>query len=233
MIDFEQLKNVGNDPLYGSHMLCDGWTIWAGDKFKGIIAQCQQRLNVALTFCHKYECAVDVGACYGLYSYYLSHRFGKVYAFEPFVKNVEAIKANLHLFSSASRFVLEPYGLSDKEEGMQIITGPEGGLTTYYKDEGVCQFRTLDSLNLNPDFLKIDAEGMDLKVLKGAEETLKRSKPVIMIEDTRTNTKKERAKREHSEWYEEGQIPEYLQTFGYLPRAKIGIDWVYSVEPSK
>ena len=50
------------------------------------------------------------------------------------------------------------------------------------------KIRTLDSFNLsNISFIKIDVEGYELNLLKGAYETIKRDKPVIFIEKTLTN----------------------------------------------
>ena len=46
---------------------------------------------------------------------------------------------------------------------------------------------TLDSLNYNDvDYIKIDTEGHELKVLQGCEETLKRTHPVIVLEQNDT-----------------------------------------------
>ena len=45
--------------------------------------------------------------------------------------------------------------------------------------------RTLDSFNIKEDrvdLLKIDVEGMDNEVLTGSEKTIKKYKPIIMIE---------------------------------------------------
>jgi FkbM family methyltransferase len=44
------------------------------------------------------------------------------------------------------------------------------------------QVRTLDGFGFVPDFIKIDVEGSELDVLHGAETTLERSKPVLLIE---------------------------------------------------
>jgi FkbM family methyltransferase len=61
--------------------------------------------------------------------------------------------------------------------------------TLYFYDPGRvsvsehrCEVVTLDSLGLAPSFLKIDIEGYEFEMLKGAVETLKRHEPAILIE---------------------------------------------------
>ncbi len=44
--------------------------------------------------------------------------------------------------------------------------------------------RTLDSFTLKPDFIKIDVEGAEARVLAGATDTLKRNRPIIMAENS-------------------------------------------------
>ena len=47
---------------------------------------------------------------------------------------------------------------------------------------------SIDSLNLpRVDFIKIDVEGMELDVLKGAKQTLRRCEPMMLIEHIKTN----------------------------------------------
>jgi FkbM family methyltransferase len=48
--------------------------------------------------------------------------------------------------------------------------------------EQVIQLRRLDELQLRPDFVKIDVEGGELAVLRGAEHTIRSCLPVLMIE---------------------------------------------------
>jgi len=51
------------------------------------------------------------------------------------------------------------------------------------------QITTLDSFEFtNIDFIKIDVEGYQLKVIKGAEQTILKHKPYILIEDNCKNT---------------------------------------------
>ena len=44
------------------------------------------------------------------------------------------------------------------------------------------QVRDLDRFRLAPDFIKIDVEGSELAVLKGAERTLQENRPALLIE---------------------------------------------------
>jgi FkbM family methyltransferase len=41
---------------------------------------------------------------------------------------------------------------------------------------------TLDSFNLQPEFIKIDVEGFEYQVLLGSQETIKTNRPILLIE---------------------------------------------------
>lgn len=52
----------------------------------------------------------------------------------------------------------------------------------------VVQLKTIDSFNLQRvDLIKIDVEGMEIDVLNGAKETIKRCKPIMIIEIIKTD----------------------------------------------
>ncbi len=46
-----------------------------------------------------------------------------------------------------------------------------------------CVVRTLDEFGVNPVFIKIDVQGFEYEVLKGAASTLARAEPLLLIED--------------------------------------------------
>jgi FkbM family methyltransferase len=49
-------------------------------------------------------------------------------------------------------------------------------------DEAVCSITTLDSENLAPGLIKIDVQGTEGKVIRGALNTIERYKPVVLVE---------------------------------------------------
>ncbi|ELR73171.1 Methyltransferase FkbM [Fulvivirga imtechensis AK7] len=48
--------------------------------------------------------------------------------------------------------------------------------------EITCGIKRLDEYNLSPDFIKIDVQGYELEVLKGAQNTIAQSRPVLLLE---------------------------------------------------
>lgn len=54
----------------------------------------------------------------------------------------------------------------------------------------ICRVKRLDDLGLDPFFIKLDVEGFEYQVLRGGEETIKKSKPIILIETIDSNDEK-------------------------------------------
>jgi FkbM family methyltransferase len=152
----------------------DGRLRYQGAKYDAAVARCRQR-----------RVAVDVGAHVGLFSHWLAQDFAQVQAFEPhpahracWLRNVEAGNAALH-----------PFALGARAGVAALVTGPSssGDTRITRPAEPACvddiDVRTLDSFNFDVvDFLKIDCEGYELEVLRGAVETLRRCRPTVMVE---------------------------------------------------
>jgi FkbM family methyltransferase len=139
----------------------------------------------------KRRVSLDVGANHGVYAYKLSKTFEKVYAFEPnlsvtadlkdYLRNIEVVESGVSISSCAATLFVP-------EVGGRLLTG-WGSLS---KDncgeaeslfEVQAQFVSLDSLHLSRiDFIKVDVEGHELEVLRGAARTLKDNHPVLLVE---------------------------------------------------
>jgi FkbM family methyltransferase len=147
----------------------------------------------------------DIGACFGTYSFITLFNPGlKVHAFEPYPKMIEYMKDIIRL-NNIPNITVNEYGLSDRERKCDMEFGSgfrraelnlNVGTTNIRPDtEGNFMFRPLDALNIQKmDLVKIDVEGHEMEVLKGAAETLNRCKPsFIQIEIH--NRKKDRKER--------------------------------------
>lgn len=134
---------------------------------------------------------VDVGANIGLMSIYMASKFPKsaVHAFEAHPMTMEIFKENLAINHIGH---VSPYAFAlGSEEGKAMIyTDHElnrGGASMVAGDQVGDSFeisvRKLDNLELSRiEVIKLDVEGYELEVLKGAEQTIQRDQPTLIIE---------------------------------------------------
>jgi FkbM family methyltransferase len=162
-------------------------------------------LEAGLAYCRGFEVAVDVGAHVGLWSRVLCDYFAKVLAFEPVF--TDCFRRNLE---DKTNVTLYPVALSDRTGSVEMEINQGNSGTTHVARTPTGQretvpMTTLDSYRLdNVDLLKVDVEGWEYRVLRGAEETLLRFKPVVICEH-----------KGHEKAYEESQSAvDYLRTLG-------------------
>ncbi|MFA5387052.1 MAG: FkbM family methyltransferase [Candidatus Paceibacterota bacterium] len=144
--------------------------------------------------------AIDVGAHVGLWTRILELYFGQVCAFEPEPVAHVCLKRNVTLNTTKCFNI----AVSDVvgELTLDVITDNSGN-TRVDKDgslESFCTtldyhlqsfWTTLDYHNAdNVRFIKIDVEGYELFVLRGAIETIKKYKPLIVVEQKPGNAER-------------------------------------------
>lgn len=149
---------------------------------------------------------LDIGANIGNHSLYWSKiRFAhKIFAFEPMISTYQILHKNVQINRLEDKVFTYNIGLSDAsgsaELNTHIYSHPEikfsietvGSAALSKSAEGEMRLQPLDSLTFineleQIDFVKIDVEGFECNVLKGAEKTLRKFKPLIFIESFSQN----------------------------------------------
>ena len=127
------------------------------------------------------DVALDVGANVGAYSLALGHwvdASGRVFAFEPSPDIFEALVRHVDLNDLGSVVHPMPEALSDREEAAArfdvSVTSGEGSLVAPGSSAAMTTVavstidRFCNRAGISPDFIKIDVEGWELAVLRGA-----------------------------------------------------------------
>lgn len=174
------------------------WDIVAAGTY---LDQPERRLiRFMLSHLHKGGCMVDAGANIGFFSLLAAHLVGErgyVAAFEPSLTPLTYLRENaanlpqLHVIEQA---------LSDEDGEITLFEGAGNAMvssTTVHEhlahraaEDDVTSRNvpttTIDSFIAQkgrvPDLLKIDVEGAELSVLKGAAGTLRDHKPAVVLE---------------------------------------------------
>jgi FkbM family methyltransferase len=135
----------------------------------------------------------DIGANVGQHTVFMSPLVDRVVSFEPFPLVREKLEQKLS-DNAIGNVTLFPVGLGSKDEDLPY-TPPDGknlGTGTFRsvaadRDTCVLPVRNGDlffNQNALPriDLMKIDVEGFESNVLIGLKETIKRDRPVILME---------------------------------------------------
>lgn len=171
---------------------------------------------------------LDVGANQGEYTLFAAKRLtkGAVIAFEPVDEIYEQLHRNIALNHFINIKTLK-LGLSDSVGvlpiyEMQATGANHEGLATLFQSElrgkviQQIQLDTLDNLALQLnlqriDFIKVDIEGAELSMLKGARETISRFRPQVMVEMNDDTFK--------AAGYSKTQVIEFFDQLGYKANA--------------
>lgn len=145
-------------------------------------------------------CFVDVGANEGFYTMYAARKvgsLGRVFSFEPSYRERSWLERNVRTNQLTNVQVL-PLALADAKGNavLNLADAEHNGQNTLgsFGHKGVAcvesvevELATLDDLRESGripkiDVIKIDVEGAELRVLKGARKTILSDRPVILME---------------------------------------------------
>ena len=160
----------------------DRWIEGAPTKSNGF-----QREHLLEAFKHvrNWDIAVDVGAHVGFWAKDMAEKFGKVYCFEPHPKTFACLAKNMAEYENV---MLSCMALGMREGHCDIVRGDprthnSGSEYIVPKTTGSIRITSLDDVGVQGcDLLKIDVEGYEYAVLKGARKTITKYRPVIIME---------------------------------------------------
>ena len=143
---------------------------------------------------------LDIGSNVGFFSEAIvkNIRYKSIHLFEPSKEYYNYSKSNVSLQSSKNIF-FNNYGLSNTNSQSVLYKSPNDniGWNTFFKKdpnqaEGdflskmikeTCTIKKLDDYKVkNIDFIKIDVEGLEHRVLEGGLKIIKKFKPYILVE---------------------------------------------------
>jgi FkbM family methyltransferase len=172
------------------HTFFSDLTMWEADSLKYFFDSISKN--------EKYN-IVDIGAQSGLYSLFAKYMpLCEFYAFEPFIETYNLLVENLQI-NEISNVKTYNIGISDKEGSAVLNTSAShNGLHTIGQPKRFSDVKSVDikvdtidnifyETNTPIHFMKIDTEGWEYNILKGAEKTIKTFKPLIQLEWNETN----------------------------------------------
>jgi len=167
----------------------------------------------------------DIGAHFGFYSLLFSRlvKNGRVYSFEPNPYCLEKLKKTVEINGFNNLIKILNFGLGEKDQEREMMvlldnlarSTCDQGLKDLYKNKSnhlsekvKIKIRALDNLDLpGPGLIKIDVEGLEAMVIRGALKTINKYHPDLIIEIHGRNQELSQEKAEY--------LSDLLSGFGY------------------
>lgn len=179
----EVQPTVGS-PLSPTYMLGD--LLWH-ERAKGteqhVMSMAVSHLSAAVAYvpAKKRRIAVQAGGFTGPWPAFLGHLFQSVYTFEPDADNFRCLAHN------AAAWNIHPFraALGDAPGFVRMSYWAKSGSNQVTNDLGPVPVMTVDQFNFPKlDLLALDVEGHETAVYIGAQNTIRRHRPVIIAEQS-------------------------------------------------
>jgi len=173
------------------------WMDSSGEVVEGRGTYQIKKWRACLPWIKKWRRAIDVGSHVGFWTIQMEKRFDLVECFEPVKEmrdcwwlNMERRKpgSNVDVVMIPDGVSIWPMALAEFEGSVEMEYDPadSGGThvrTTSVRSDQPVLARALDSFDFEDvDFVKLDCEGYEDRVLAGAVATLKRCRPCVIVE---------------------------------------------------
>lgn len=131
----------------------------------------------------------DIGANIGMHTAYIAKTkpASKIYSFEPLPANLDYLRQLMKLNDFTGVTIVEA-AVGNENGVMYFEEGPNNYMGRLSSVPTKLQVKTMrlddfcTSTSVIPDFMKIDVEGFEHEVLKGAGALIKKYQPVMIIE---------------------------------------------------
>lgn len=192
--------------------------------------QCDR--DAAYAYVKRWRRALDIGANVGIFTRDFASRFDEVVAFEPMPETRECLALNV-----PANVRIEPFALADEAGVLEMYRTPSSGASFICNHPQVMipegarlksfnmrevEVRTLDSFEFDAvDLMKLDIQGAEYAALIGARETIRRHRPVIMVEEKAFSAA-------HAQFIK--KTSRLLKSWGMKPKEKAQSDRVFVFE---
>lgn len=189
--------------------------------------------DAALSHCNNFNTVIDIGAHVGISVIHWAESFKEVHAFEPMIDHYSLLLDNTKHLSNICHYNC---AISNSEATLKgaYRTGKNSG-SFQLLDDAYTQpskkaprqiyeivSRKLDSFTFDKiDLIKVDVEGWEFEVLKGAANTIQLHRPVLLIEFTGGNSKKSLHKYDVAEYHN------FMNSINYKAVVSIDDDTIY------
>lgn len=146
----------------------------------------------------KNKIVIDVGSNLGEFAIYCV-RLGakKVYAFEPVTETFKILEKQIEINNLKGKIIPVKLALGDKNETLKINFEGAGDATAHINGRLSTNSEIIKVIKLDDfikkekvSFIKMDVEGYEEKVLRGAHKVIKRDKPILSFSGYHKKTDK-------------------------------------------
>ena len=223
-MDYE-LRKLGQDEYWWPRSDHTGWAN---------ISWSLSELDIVLPKITHKRLAVQAGGNCGLWPVRLAQDFDRVVTFEPAPFMYDCLQENIRLHH-AWNIDAHRAALSDRKELLELVQHNTDNLgasfiTNRNKYEAMghttagVRVRDISSMRIDDleltacDFIQLDIEGYEQIALLGAEETIRRYRPVVMLEINGCGT---------AYGYEDGDTIRYMRSRGYQLSIQFNENFVF------